>query len=565
MTVTDTIQRTSRSNFKAATVLLLDDDHGIAEFVKEALGDGKKFEVEWAPDIEAARQILRTVVPDVALVDIRLDGETGWDFLRDLRGRQSTSRIPVVMFSASSEGTDREKSLHMGADRYLTKPVTAINLRRVINELLSARDDLWWTVSMSEPDANRIRELLYDSMTDIPTLALVVENLRSQIEQGEELEVYCLELEPLFRMGERSFWESFDSLRIEFVRGLHLVVGAVLGNEVFIATSHSGANDFYFFVRRAEVRNPTKVGVELEISARSLLRSLQADPAVIDEVAVFAGGTTTQTQPIYAPRILYNAVREAKDIAERRESRHYHVLGEHLRRSLRDKTIRTVFQPILDLQTRKVIGHEALSRGPAGSEIESPEVIFELARELQLVWDLEAVCIENIRPLLEPICNRGLLFFNLESHFIQQLHQRGLGALELFLPCTDRVVIEVTERSAIRDYRTFRQTLQDLKRMGFRIAIDDCGSGYSTLEAVAELRPDYLKVGHSLFHGVENDSIRRQIVGLVARCADSIGAMTIAEAIETEEQLRVCRELNIQYGQGYFFARPEPWNEIEPA
>jgi len=98
--------------------------------------------------------------------------------------------------------------------------------------------------------------------------------------------------------------------------------------------------------------------------------------------------------------------------------------------------------------------------------------------------------------------------------------------------------------------------------MGFNIAIDDCGSGYATLEAVAELRPDYLKVGHSLFNGVERDPIRRKIVDLVARCAESIGASTIAEAIETEAQLRVTRELNIDKGQGYLFAPPKTWEEI---
>ena len=98
--------------------------------------------------------------------------------------------------------------------------------------------------------------------------------------------------------------------------------------------------------------------------------------------------------------------------------------------------------------------------------------------------------------------------------------------------------------------------------MGFMIAIDDCGSGYATLEAVAELKPNYLKVGHSLFHGVETDPVRRRIVELVARCADTIDAISVAEAIETEEQLNVCRELDIELGQGYIFARPAPWEAL---
>ena len=205
----------------------------------------------------------------------------------------------------------------------------------------------------------------------------------------------------------------------------------------------------------------------------------------------------------------------------------------------------------------------ALSRGPAGTEIESPEVIFELARDFDLVWEVESLCITNVKPWLEEICSRGFLFFNLESQFIQQLHQRGMGVFDSFFSCHQNIVIEVTERSAIRDYRTFRRTLHELKAMGFKIAIDDCGSGYATLEAIAELKPDYLKVGHSLFSGVDRDPIRRRLVDLVARAADTIGAQTVAEAIETPEQLKVTRELGIQQGQGYFFAAPAPWEVIK--
>ena len=175
------------------------------------------------------------------------------------------------------------------------------------------------------------------------------------------------------------------------------------------------------------------------------------------------------------------------------------------------------------------------------------------------MWDLEALCIENVKPWLNELCSRGHLFFNLESLFIQQLQHRGTDVFEPFFACNRQVVIEVTERSAIRDYRTFRRTLHDLKKIGFKIAIDDCGSGYATLEAIAELQPDYLKVGHSLFRDVATDRIRHRIVDLVVRCAETIGARTIAEAIETEEQLRVCRDLGITEGQGFLLARPAPW------
>ena len=243
-----------------------------------------------------------------------------------------------------------------------------------------------------------------------------------------------------------------------------------------------------------------------------------------EDVAIFAGGTVTPPDPLHAPRLIYDAVREAKNLAERREARYFHGLRERLMHAIRERTVTTLFQPIFDLGSGRIHGFEALSRGPAGTEIESPDVMFELARELQLVWELEALCIANVLPLLDEVCGRGLLFFNLESQFIQQLHTRGTAILEPLLSCQGNVVIEVTERSAIRDYAGFRRTLHDLKKMGFKIAIDDCGSGYATLEAVAELHPDYLKVGHSLFDGVENDPVRRSIVELVARTAEIIHA-----------------------------------------
>jgi EAL domain-containing protein (putative c-di-GMP-specific phosphodiesterase class I)/DNA-binding response OmpR family regulator len=547
---------------RQALVLVLDDDESIGKFVQSAL-DQSAYRTSWRASVAEAIATLDDDVPDLALIDIELGAtENGWDLMRALRDKPETRSIPIVMMTGSSDTLNRERSLRMGADRYLIKPVSADTLRRVAGEMLSVRDDIWWTLTLRTEQAARLRELFFDPTTDVPTLAVVVDDLRRIVEHGDTLLVFCIEIEPLFRMGERNLWDQFDDLRRHFVRGLRVMVGPLLGNDVVIGTSHSGANDFYCFAAGNPAANVPQIARDLERVARASLKAVPVDPGLKDEVVVFAGGASTQPQPLFAPRILYNAVREAKDSAERRETRYYHSMRERLTRTINDHLIATVFQPVVNLETRAIVGYEALSRGPAGTELENPEVMFELARDFDLVWELEALCIENVMPFLGDVCARGYLFFNLESHFIQQLQHRGTDIFEPFFRCNRQVVIEVTERSAIRDYGTFRRTLHELKKMGFKIAIDDCGSGYATLEAVAELQPDYLKVGHSLFHGVEHDPIRRRLVELVARCADTIGARTIAEAIETEAQLNVCRELGISEGQGYLLARPAPWEQF---
>lgn len=551
----------ARDDDRQALVLTLDDDEAVGAFVRASLPE--RFRTTWEPNVPSAIQSVEAEPPDLAIIDIDLKADgTGWELLRYLRANPRTATVPVVMLTGASDTLNRERSLKLGADRYLIKPVRPDTLRRVIDEMLGARDDMWWTMTLRTDQVARLRELFVDPTTEMPTLAVVVDDLRKAIENGETLQVFCIEIEPLFRIGERELWESFDNLRREFVRGLHVMIGPILGNDVILATSHSGANDFYCFVREQRFVNLNQVARDLERVARSALKSLPVESSLADEVVVFAGAATTQRQPLFAPRILYNAVREAKDTAERRETRYYAAMRERLVRVVHEKLIGTVFQPVVNLETRAVVGYEALSRGPAGTELENPEVLFELARDFDLVWELEALCIENVLPWLDDVCARGFLFFNLESHFIQQLQHRGTDVFAPFFECNRQIVIEVTERSAIRDYRTFRHTLHDLKKMGFKIAIDDCGSGYATLEAVAELQPDYLKVGHSLFHGVETDPIRRRLVELVARCADTIGARTIAEAIESEEQLRVCRDLGIDEGQGFLLARPAPWDQL---
>lgn len=542
-----------------ASILVLDDDPAVGVFVKGTLHGGR-YRTQWHPDVESALASIAAETPDLVFVDIDLGANrTGLEFLKVLRADPATANIPVVMLTDMADTLNRERSLRLGADRYLVKPVAPETLRRVAGEMLSTRDDMWWTMTLRSDQVARLRELFFDATTEVPTLAVVVDDLRRMIDDGQTLAVFCVEIVPLFRAGERHLWESFDALRRDFVRGLRVVAAPILGNEVIIGTSHTGANDFYCFARDPGTMNVAQTTRDLERVARTALRAVSTDSELREEVVVFAGGSSTQRQGLFAPRILYNAVREAKDSAERRGTRYYHGMRERLERSVQERLITTVFQPVFNLETRQIVGYEALSRGPAGTEIENPEVLFDLARDFDMVWELEALCIENVVPWLADLTSRGLLFFNVESHFIQQIQHRGTEVFEPFFACNRQIVIEVTERSAIRDYSTFRRTLLDLKKIGFKIAIDDCGSGYATLEAIVELQPDYLKVGHSLFHNVENDPIRRRLVELVARCAETISARTIAEGIETEGQLTICRELGIQEGQGFLLARPAPW------
>jgi EAL domain-containing protein (putative c-di-GMP-specific phosphodiesterase class I) len=117
-------------------------------------------------------------------------------------------------------------------------------------------------------------------------------------------------------------------------------------------------------------------------------------------------------------------------------------------------------------------------------------------------------------------------------------------------------VFELTERAAIEDYTVFRDLLEEFRAKGIEIAIDDAGSGYASLEAIASLAPDYLKITKGLISALAEEPIKQDLVRMLVELAHRINARTIAEGIETEDEYNCCRELGIDLMQGFFIAMP---------
>src|SRR6185369_8196501 len=217
--------------------------------------------------------------------------------------------------------------------------------------------------------------------------------------------------------------------------------------------------------------------------------------------------------------------------------------------------IRTVYQPIFRLDALDVFGHEALTRGPADTAFESPELLFQFAGENESTWELEKLCLGSAASHYTAEAARRL-FINVEADSVAALAREGLQAVPPLFGRSHPVVLEVTERSAIRDVPVFRSALARLRELGFQIAIDDAGSGYASLQAIAELRPDFIKVANTLVTGLRTDSIKRDVVEMLVNLSGRIEAVCVAEGIETPEDLEECRRLGIPYGQGFYLGVP---------
>ena len=221
---------------------------------------------------------------------------------------------------------------------------------------------------------------------------------------------------------------------------------------------------------------------------------------------------------------------------------------------LANDLIAAAYQPIADLRDRSVYAHEALARGPAGP-LRTPGALFGAAARQGLLFPLDLACRTAALRRKPP----GLLCLNVEPQsLLDPAFTRGLTAQMLLSlgVAPQEVIFEVTERIAISDYALFRRTLDHYRSQGYRIALDDVGAGYSNLRLVAEAQPEFLKIDMGLVQGLSQARPRRAAVSALARMAEELGALVIAEGIECEDDLVALQDIGVPLGQGFLLGRP---------
>ena len=222
--------------------------------------------------------------------------------------------------------------------------------------------------------------------------------------------------------------------------------------------------------------------------------------------------------------------------------------------------LHSLFQPIICLSERRILGYEALSRGPSNSPLHSPIALFAVARQAGRLSELEIACRESACRRFNEQQLPGKLFLNVSPEsLLEAAHQPGrtLQLLDDFGIPPSQVVIELTEQTPTDDFELLQTALHHYRAMGFSIALDDLGAGYSSLRLWSELRPDYVKIDRHFIDGIHQDALKREFVGSILQIAKASRAQVIAEGIELPEELAVLTEMGVDLVQGYLLCRPQ--------
>lgn len=224
-----------------------------------------------------------------------------------------------------------------------------------------------------------------------------------------------------------------------------------------------------------------------------------------------------------------------------------------VRRLLDGDGLWMLFQPIIDLSGGALVGFEALARFDP-EQLRPPTAWFERAAALGMLIDLEMVTARSSLTHLDALPRGAFLSVNVSpatlssAEFLQAMSD---------VP-GDRIVLEVTEHARVEDYDLLNEALRMLRAQGVRLAIDDAGAGFASLQHIIRLAPDFIKLDITLTRNIDSDPVRRALATALISFASEIGATMIAEGIETEAEFEALRGLDVALGQGFFLGEPGP-------
>lgn len=240
-------------------------------------------------------------------------------------------------------------------------------------------------------------------------------------------------------------------------------------------------------------------------------------------------------------------------------------LGLELRDIFESESIQTFFQPIVCLKQKKVFAFEALTRGLVNSPLYSPVNLFNFATEqgCLMPMDLMArrVAIKSFKQAMTGQTMSVHLFLNVSvSTILNEEHPSGitLAFLKEFGVDPQQVVIEITELQPVEDSAQFLKAIHHYRQMGFKVAIDDLGSGYNGLKLWSEVKPDYVKIDRHFITEIDQQADKYRFMQTILTLANSLGTKVIAEGVETESELRILKKLGVDYVQGFLLKKPSP-------
>lgn len=533
-------------------ILIVDDQPTNVALLERMLARGGYTDVAGYTDPLAALAAIERDEPDLVLLDLHMPTMDGFAVLERIRSHDPDRFLPVLVLTGDVDRAARQRALAAGANDFLSKPFD-------LDEVLLRCRNLLATRHLHEALRQRTVSLAAELETSEREWVAVAESLQ-RLGPGESVEtiveavcrellarpgidlvgllelaesdVHLLALQPAGASvagGEPAEPGAVDNLRARAGGGpwLEPVPGGAAGSVVQTIAEPIGVRAVACVPLRSH-GDP----VALLIAGSAADEAMAALARRLPAIEAFGAVAGALLGPALAGR--------RRDDARR--ARIATIIGEG--------AFRPVFQPVVELQTGRIVGYEALTRFTDGSP---PDRVFAEAAACGLGRDLELATLAIALETAKRLPAEAWLSVNVSPELVL-----AGGDLRNLLARAGRpIVVEMTEHAPSADYPALRAALGALGDH-VRTAVDDAGAGYSSFRHIVELEPDFVKIDIGLVRTIDRDRARQAFVAGLDYFSLKTGCSLIAEGIETEAQRDALRALAVSLGQGYLLGRPAP-------
>ncbi len=556
-----------------AKIMMVDDEPITMEVVQAFLEEAGYSQFVLVDDPREAMRTIEETRPDLLLLDLMMPEISGFDILQSLRAHPKLKHLPVLILSSSSDNADKLQALDLGATDLLSKPVDSSELQLRVRNTLAAK-------------AYMDQLAYYDPLTKLPNRHLFLEQLEWSLESvkrnRDKLALLSIELDQFDKINDTlGLYAGDDVLRDlagrigREVRKSDLLGHFGLDEDTTASLFHFEGGVFSLILCRLQREG------DAALVARRLLEVVKK-PMQIGQTELYLtasiGISTYPTEDVSSVALLQLAS-GARDHAKSNggnmfqfSSRQINVtyqkrlsLEARLRKALDREEFVLHYQPILDVATNTITGVEALLRWQIQDRgLVPPNQFIPIAEETGLIvpigeWVLAEACRQ-----LETWRQEGLAPVDMAVNLSPAQFQNP-NMLDVFRRIIANshidpqyLTLEVTEGMLLEDIDTKIETMNRLKDLGLALAIDDFGTGYSSLSYLSQLPLDELKIDRSFFIHLFDDEKSRALVSSLIYLSRNLSLRTVAEGVETEEQLQFLKDEGCDQYQGFLFSPAQP-------
>jgi diguanylate cyclase (GGDEF)-like protein len=558
-------------------ILIVDDNEIDIALAKRALSSSlqNNYEIKGTDCVAKALALVDVEVFDIILLDYHMPEINGIEMILEIRSRPNLGNMAIIVISAAEDISIALNCIEAGAQDFI--PKSDISHIKLSQALIHSKKRFEMEQKMRESYLALKNMAETDQLTGLHNRHYFDETLNFMIANSDRLNLsvgmLILDLDDFKHINDSLGHHAGDILLVDLVTR---VKSCLRINDGF---ARLGGDEFA--ITLANINSPE----EVNMIASRILQSFQ-QPFLIDGqrmdctvsigAALYPNDASSHDQLMkYADVAMYRAKKNGKntlcfyELHYQNEFNRRFLIRNEMNEIIKKSKFRLFYQPIFCADNKNIKGVEALIRWPETPQSYTPDEFIPIAEETRLIHDLGQWVIDtalaNVAVWQSSFDNDLTIAINISAIQLQdtQLTKKIKYAAQRYGVKPNTIILEITETALLDNDNITRQTLNSLSSEGFKIALDDFGMGFSSISHLNNYPIDIVKLDKTLQKDELNPDKNKSLLEAVTLMLKLLNFTVVAEGIETECQLNICRELKIDKFQGYLLGRPMPADLLE--